>query len=464
MKNSFTISAGNIAVHMVGIGGISMSGLAEILMHKGVKVTGSDLHETDITNRLKSMGAVVFPTHDASNITDQQLVVYSAAIPQDNPELVEAHSRGIPVMERAELLGAVMDHFQHCVAVSGTHGKTTTTSMISQVMLEGGLDPTIHVGGLLDAIGGNTRIGSSSWFVAEACEYKDSFLKFRPSLAVVLNIEADHLDYFRDIDHIRSSFESFLSNVRNPGTIVLNFDDPQTRLLSKSLTRPYISYGLHAADADWTCEDIAFENGCAGFTVYHRKSSWGRIRLSVPGMHNASNALACIAACHAMGIPQTSIIKGLDGYKGTHRRLEDKGMKNGIRIMDDYAHHPTEIQASLQAARALAAGHLICVFQPHTYTRTFELLDDFSRAFALADTVVVTDIYAAREKDTGLINARAMADGINRNTGNAVYISDFGEIVRFLRENAQTGDLVITMGAGDVCRVGEMYLSSSDSP
>lgn len=464
MNNRFSFSSGNISVHMIGIGGISMSGLAEILMHRGVKITGSDLHESEITDRLKRMGAAVFPYHSASNITNQNLVVYSAAIQQDNPELAEARRRGIPVMERAELLGTIMDHFQHAVAVSGTHGKTTTTSMISQVMLEGGLDPTVHVGGLLDAIGGNTRIGSSSWFVAEACEYKDSFLKFRPSLAVVLNIDADHLDYFRDIDHIRSSFETFLSQVRNPGTIVLSIDDPQTRLLSRSLTRSFISYGLKSGDADWTCEDISFDNGCASFTVFYKKSSWGKVKLSVPGIHNVSNALACIAACHALGIPRASIIKGLEGFKGTHRRLENKGMKNGIRVMDDYAHHPTEIQATLQAARALAAGHLICVFQPHTYTRTYELLDDFSCAFALADTVVVTDIYAAREKDTGLINARALADGINRNTGNAVYISAFDDIVRFLSENAQSGDLVITMGAGDVYRVGDMYLSAADLP
>lgn len=464
MDNNFVFEPGNITVHMVGIGGISMSGLAEILMHRGVKVTGSDIRESEITGRLKEMGAEIFLAHDASNVRNQDLVVYSAAISQDNPELAEARRKGIPLMERAELLGAIMDHYRNCVAVSGTHGKTTTTSMISQVMLEAGLDPTVHVGGMLDAIGGNTRIGNSSWFVAEACEYKDSFLKFRPTLAVVLNIDADHLDYFRDIDHIRSSFGAFLANVREQGTIVLNYDDPQTRLLSRSLTRPYVSYGVNSTDADWTCDDISFENGYASFAIFHRKSYWGRIKLLVPGLHNVSNALACVAACHSLGIPQAAIIKGLEGYRGTHRRLEDKGMKNGIRVMDDYAHHPTEIQATLSAARALAKGHLICVFQPHTYTRSYELLDDFSRSFALADTVVVTDIYAAREKDNGLINSRMITEGINRNTGNAVYVSDFSDIVRFLKENARAGDLVLTMGAGDVYRVGEMYLESADSP
>lgn len=464
MNIGFSFESGNITVHMVGIGGISMSGLSEILMHKGISITGSDIHETEITDRLKSMGAVIYPSHDALNITNQDLVVHTAAVSIDNPELVEARRKGIPIIDRAELLGAIMDQFQQSIAVSGTHGKTTTTSMISSIMIEAGLDPTIQVGGLLDRIGGNTRIGNSLWFIAEACEYKDSFLKFKPTLAVVLNIEADHLDYFDGLDDIRSSFESFLSNVKNPGSIVLNIDDPQTRLISKTLTRPFIGYGINSADSDWTCGDMAVENGYASFTVNYKMSPWGGIKLAVPGMHNVSNSLAAIAACHELGVPQTAIIKGLETFKGTHRRLEDKGIIKGVRVMDDYAHHPTEIQASLSAARAMTGGHMICVFQPHTYTRTYELLDDFSRAFGLADTVVVTDIYAAREPDTGLIHSRSLAEGINRNTGNAIYISGFQDISRFLEENAHSGDMVITMGAGDIYKVGLQFLSSPDSP
>lgn len=464
MNIGFPFESGNITVHMVGVGGISMSGLAEILMHKGISITGSDIHETEITDRLKSMGAVIYPIHDSANISNQDLIVHTAAVSADNPELVEARRKGIPIMDRAELLGAIMDQFHESIAVSGTHGKTTTTSMISSIMIEAGFDPTIQVGGLLDRIGGNTRIGNSSLFIAEACEYKDSFLKFKPTLAVILNIEADHLDYFDDLDDIRSSFESFLSNVKNPGDIVLNIDDPQTRLLSKSLTRPFVGYGLTSADSDWTCGDVSFENGCGRFTVNYKMSPWGSIRLVVPGMHNVSNSLAAIAACHVLGVPQTAIAKGLESFKGTHRRLEDKGMHKGIRVIDDYAHHPTEIQASLSAARAITGGHLICVFQPHTYTRTYELLDDFSRAFGLADTVVVTDIYAAREKDTGRIHSRILAERINRNTGNAVYISGFQDIARFLEENAHSGDLVVTMGAGDIYKAGTLYLSSPDSP
>lgn len=448
---------------MVGIGGISMSCLAEILMHKNVNVTGSDLHESEITARLKGMGATIYPYHSASNINNQDLVVYTAAVQADNPELVEARSRGIPIIDRAELLGAIMDQFNESIAVSGTHGKTTTTSMISAITLEAGLDPTIHVGGILDLIGGNTRIGRSSCFIAEACEYKDSFLKFRPFMAVVLNIDADHLDYFRDIDHIRSSFEAFLGNVRNPGIIVLNLDDPQTKTLSKVLTRPVISYGINSPAVDWSAEDITFKEGYASFTAVYQKAPWAKIRLSVPGLHNVSNALAAIAACQSLGISQSAIIRGLEHFKGTHRRLEDKGSLHGVRVMDDYAHHPTEIQASLNAARSLATNRLICVFQPHTYTRTYELLDDFSRAFAQADTVVVSDIYSAdREKDTGLINSRVLTDRINMNTGNAVYISRFEDIVHYLLENAEPGDLVVTMGAGNVYKIGEMYLATKD--
>ncbi|MCX7773060.1 MAG: Mur ligase family protein, partial [Clostridia bacterium] len=294
--------------------------------------------------------------------------------------------------------------------------------------------------------------------------YKDSFLKFRPPPAIVLNIDADHLDYFRDIDHIRSSFESFLGNVRNPGIIVLNVDDPQTKMLSKTLTRPVVTYGLNAEDADWSAENVTFTEGYASFTVTYKKTVWGKVRLSVPGLHNVSNALAAIAASHALGFSQISIVKGLERFKGTHRRLEDKGNAHGVRVMDDYAHHPTEIQATLTAARPLTSGHLICVFQPHTYTRTHELLDDFSRAFAQADTVVVTDIYAAREKDTGLISSRVLTDRINTNTGNAVYISKFEDIVKYLSENASQGDLVLTMGAGNIYKAGEMYLSAKASP
>ena len=460
-KQNIDFKSDGMTVHMVGIGGISMSGLAEILMNKNVKITGSDLQETEITKSLRAMGAVIGIGHSADNISGQDLVVYTAAVEQDNPELTEARKRNIPVIDRSELLGAIMDQFENCIAVSGTHGKTTTTSMIASILLEAGLDPTIHVGGILSLIGGNTRIGSSSYFIAEACEYKNSFLHFRPSLAVVLNIEADHLDFFRDIEEIKSSFEAFIANVRTPGLVVLNLDDPHTKSICKVLTRPVITFGVNSPEADWACEKVTMKDGFADLVIMHKKSVWANIKLSVPGMHNVTDALAAIAACHGLGVPKNAIIKGIESFKGACRRLEHKGKINNITVMDDYAHHPTEIQASLSAARVLTSNRLICVFQPHTYSRTHELLDDFSRAFALADTVIVTDIYAAREKDTGLIHSRTLTERINMNTGNAVYISDFNDIIKYLHENTAPGDLILTMGAGDVYKVADMFLSAT---
>lgn len=458
--NKLYLSDNNMTVHMIGIGGISMSGLAEILMNKNVKITGSDCTESEITKRLSEMGAIISLGHSASNISGQDLVVYTAAISQDNPELMEAKRQGIPTIERSELLGAIMDQYENSIAISGTHGKTTTTSMISSIALEAGLDPTIHVGGFLDIIGGNTRVGESQYFIAEACEYKNSFLHFRPSIAIILNIDADHLDFFKDIDDIRKSFEAFISNVRPSGGVVLNIDDPQVRNLSKVLTRPYATFGITSPNADWSCE-YTFKDGYANLDVYYKKAFWANIKLPVPGMHNISNALAAIATCHSLGIQKNSIVSGLEKFKNPHRRLEDKGMFYGIRVMDDYAHHPTEIQASLNAARILTTNKLFCVFQPHTYTRTYELLDDFSKSFAQADTVIVTDIYAAREKDTGIINSRMLSDRINMITGNSVYISEFDDIIKYLTENASSGDLIITMGAGNINKLSHQLVKET---
>lgn len=459
-NNNFYLSNNDMTVHMVGIGGISMSGLAEILMNKNVKITGSDCTESEITKRLAAMGATIFQAHSASNISGQDLVVYTAAVSQDNPELIEAKKKNIPAIERSVLLGAIMDQYENSIAISGTHGKTTTTSMISSIVLESALDPTIHVGGLLDIIGGNTRVGESQYFIAEACEYKNSFLHFRPSLAIILNIDADHLDFFKDIDDIRNSFEAFIGNVRTPGGVILNIDDPQTRNLSKVLTRPFITFGISSPNADWSCEH-AFKDGCANLDVYYKKAFWASIKLPVPGIHNIYNALAAIATCHSLDIQKGCIVTGLEKFKNPHRRLEDKGNLHGIRVMDDYAHHPTEIQASLNAARILATNKIFCVFQPHTYTRTYELLDDFAKSFAQADTVVITDIFAAREKDTGLINSRILSERINMITGNSVYIPKFDDIITFLNESASSGDLIITMGAGNIYKLGEQLITKS---
>lgn len=454
--NFYTQNEGT-TVHMVGVGGISMSGLAEILMNKSVNITGSDCTESEITKKLIAKGATVFIGHSASNVQGQDLVVYTAAVSKDNPELIEARRQGIPTIERSVLLGNIMDQYEHSVAISGTHGKTTTTSMISSIVLESDLDPTIHVGGLLDIIDGNTRVGQSQYFITEACEYKNSFLHFRPSLAIILNIDADHLDFFKDIDDIRNSFEKFLSNVRPEGGIILNIDDPQTRNLSKLLTRPFITFGITSDDAHWSCEH-KFKDGLSNLDVFYKKTFWASIKLPVPGIHNISNALAAIATCHSLGIQKSTIVTGLEKFKNPHRRLEDKGNIYGIRVMDDYAHHPTEIQASLNAVRVLTTNKIFCVFQPHTYTRTYELLDDFSKSFAQADNVIITDIYAAREKDTGIINSSILSDRINKITGNSVYIPKSEDIITFLKENTSTGDLIITMGAGNIYKLGEDFI------
>ncbi|ABN53825.1 MAG TPA: UDP-N-acetylmuramate--L-alanine ligase [Hungateiclostridium thermocellum] len=446
-------------VHFIGIGGISMSGLAEILLNLGFTVSGSDIRSSNITSKLEKKGIKIYTGHSEENIKDADLVVYTAAVKSDNPELAKAKSLGIPTLDRATLLGEIMKKYPFSVAVSGTHGKTTTTSMISLIMLKSALDPTIHIGGELDAIGGNTRIGSNKYFVAEACEYVESFLKFHPYLAVVLNIEADHLDYFKDIEHIKNAFLKFIRLVPENGYVVACADDQNVLSILKDVHCNIITFGLNSKNAMWTAEDISFnENGFAAFTVLKDNERITNIQLKVPGIHNISNALASIAACYALGCSIENIKKGLESYTGIHRRFELKGIENNIKVVDDYAHHPSEIKATLKAARSGNYPRIWTVFQPHTYTRTKFLLDEFSKAFKDTDKVIITDIYSAREKDTGEIHSRILAEKIRENGQDAIYLPDFEGIVEYLKKNASPGDLIITMGAGDVYKVGEMFL------
>jgi len=446
-------------VHFIGIGGISMSGLAEILLKLGFNVSGSDMRSSNITSKLENKGIKIYTGHSEENIGDADLVVYTAAVKSDNPELMKARDLGIPTLERATLLGEIMKKYPFSIAVSGTHGKTTTTSMISLIMLKSALDPTIHIGGELDAIGGNTRIGGNDYFVAEACEYVESFLKFHPYLAVVLNIEADHLDYFKDIEHIKNSFLKFIHLIPENGYVVACVDDENISSLLKSVHCNIITYGLNSKDATWRAEDISFnENGCASFTVLKNNEKITHIELNVPGVHNISNSLAAIAACHALGCSIEGIKKGLESYIGIHRRFELKGIEDNIKVVDDYAHHPSEIKATLKAARGGNYPRIWTVFQPHTYTRTKLLLDEFSEAFKDADKVIIADIYSAREKDTGEIHSSTLAEKIRANGQDAIYLPDFEGIVEYLKENASSGDLILTMGAGDIYRVGEMFL------
>ncbi len=447
-------------VHFIGIGGSSMSGLAEILLSQGYKVSGSDIKSSNATQKLENKGARVFIGHAAENILNPDLVVYTVAVKDDNPEMVRSRQLNIPVIDRAELLGLIMKRHSFGIAVSGTHGKTTTTSMITTIMLEAGTDPTAHIGGELDCIGGNTRIGQSEYFITEACEYYGSFLKFHPFMAVILNVEVDHVDYFKDLDHIKDTFKQFISLVPTNGYIIACADDENTMSVIENKKCNKITYGLKNPEAIWTAKNIKYnELGCASFDVYREGENAGSVMLSVPGPHNVSNSLAAIAACYTCGCSMESIVTGLMKFGGSHKRFELKGLVDGIKVIDDYAHHPSEVKATLNAAANTTHNKIWCVFQPHTYTRTKAFIDQFSQAFGNADTIIVTDIYAAREKDPGDIHSSMLAEKIREQGGNATYIGDFQDIAQYLDKNAQPGDLILTMGAGDIVRCGEIFLN-----
>lgn len=448
-------------IHFVGIGGISMSGLAEILLDLGYEISGSDIKTSNLTRKIESMGARVYPCHDRENIQNPDLVVYTAAVKENNPEIVRAKELSIPTIERATLLGQIMKKYPFSIAISGTHGKTTTTSMVTMIMMEDECDPTVHIGGELEAIGGNTRIGGDKYFIAEACEYVESFLKFNPYLAVILNIEADHLDYFKNIEHIKDAFLKFASLVPQSGYVIACLDDSNIPEVLDKLTCNKVTYGIASENAMWTAKDIEFnEHGYASFKLVLDGLVLAEINLSVPGIHNVNNALAASAACHTLGCSIESIKSGLNKFTGTHRRFELKGIARSIRVIDDYAHHPSEVKATLKAARNCSYSKIWCVFQPHTYTRTKALLEEFSDAFHDADSVILSDIYAARELDKGEIHSKTLAEKINSKGQEAIYINGFDNIVHYLEKKVSPGDLIITMGAGDIYKVGEMFLEN----
>lgn len=440
-----------------------MSGLAEILKNLGYKVSGSDMKASNMTEKLERDGIRIYIGHSEQNIGNCDLVVYTAAVKENNPELIKARQLGITTIERAVLLGQIMKSYPFSLAISGTHGKTTTTSMVSMIMLESNLDPTIHIGGELDAIGGNTRIGGKKYFVTEACEYVESFLKFYPYLAIVLNIEADHLDYFKDIDHIKQAFQKFMNLVPEDGYIIACADDQNVSSLLSEVSCNIVTYGISNVNANWTARNIEFDNsGCASYDLIKNGEKLAVIQLKVPGIHNVSNSIAAAAACHTFGCDINNITNGLEAFTGTHRRFEIKGIVDSIKVVDDYAHHPSEIKVTLKAAKSANHSKIWCVFQPHTYTRTKLLLDDFSEAFSDADEVIVADIYSARELDTGEIHSSVLSQKISTKSNNAIYKPDFDSIVEYLKENVSPGDMVITMGAGDVYKVGEMFIKEKD--
>ena len=453
----------NQKIHFIGIGGISMSGLAEILVKKGFKVSGSDMKNSKITRHLEQLGVDFHLGHLPSNIKeDLDLVVYTAAVKEDNPELMEARKKNIPTMDRAEFLGQIMRNYPYAIAVSGTHGKTTTTSMLSHILLEAKKDPTISVGGILDAIGGNIRTGHSDYFITEACEYCDSFLKFFPYIGIILNIEEDHLDYFKDIEHIRKSFTSFAKRIPKDGTLVINGDIENIHAILDEVNCRVITFGTDASRVMWTAANISYnEKACGSFDLFYQGKNMGRISLSVPGVHNIYNALAACACAYVLDIPVEDMANGLKKYTGTHQRFEIKGNLKGITIVDDYAHHPTEIKATLAVANRYPHNRLWCVFQPHTYSRTKAFLKEFAEALTAADHIILTDIYAAREKDLGEIHSKDLQREIEKLGKKAYYFSDFESIENFLLQNCIPGDLLITMGAGDVNIIGEDLLGTN---
>ncbi|MDD3368647.1 MAG: UDP-N-acetylmuramate--L-alanine ligase [Lachnospiraceae bacterium] len=455
-----------IHIYFIGIGGISMSGLAELLLSKGFQISGSDSKESELTDLLTGKGATIYYGQREENLSsDIDLVVYTAAIHPDNPERVATEKLHIPSLTRAELLGQIMKNYKLPIAISGTHGKTTTTSMISEILLQDNDDPTLSVGGILKSINGNFRVGHSDYFVTEACEYTNSFLSFCPKISLILNIDADHLDFFKDLDDIRHSFHTFAELLPEDGTLVINGDIPNPDGITKDLTCRIITFGKESS-LDYYTDQITYDELARPTFVLHRKNAesmglpeTSTFTLGVPGEHNVYNALAAIALAELLGVEESTIQKSLLTFHGTDRRFQYKGELNGVTIIDDYAHHPSEIKATLTAARNYPHKSTWCVFQPHTYTRTKALMDDFAEALSLADHVVLADIYAARETDNLGISSQTLQAKIQALEHECYYFPSFEEIQKFLLENCINGDLLITMGAGDVVKIGENLLS-----
>ena len=446
------------SIHFVGIGGIGMSGIAEVLLNLGYAITGSDLSETDITHRLASLGAKVFSGHQASYLGGADVVVTSTAVKADNPEVLEARRRNIPVIPRAEMLAELLK-MKLSIAVSGSHGKTTATSMIATVLASGGLDPTMVIGGKLASIGSNAKIGDGEVIVAEADESDGSFLKLSPSLAVITNVDLEHLDYYRNIDEIREAFLKFANIVPFYGATVLCFDDKNVQIILPRIKRRAITYGL-AGGADYRACNIVYSGRGSRFSVCHREEPLGDVFLNISGLFNIYNAMAAIAVAGELDMTFPAIREGLQRFQGVHRRLELKGEINGITVLDDYGHHPTEIRATLTAVRQAWGGRIIVAFQPHRYTRTKALFEDFLDAFSEADILLVTDIYPAGEEAISGVNASALCEGIRRRGHiDATHIAGFDAMVSHLMEIAGPTDVIITLGAGSVYKIGEAFLA-----
>ncbi|MFI3174614.1 MAG: UDP-N-acetylmuramate--L-alanine ligase [Bacillota bacterium] len=448
-------------IYFIGIGGISMSALAEMLASRNIKVSGSDMKASKITDELQNQGITIYIGQKAENINDDVThVVYTAAIAPNNPELKYATEKKIPLVQRGTLLGEIMTEHPHSVGVAGTHGKTTTTSMVSEILLSANLDPTITVGGILPTIGSNLRIGKSSYFVAEACEYCNSFLSLSPTVGIILNVEEDHLDFFSSLEEIYESFHEYAQKIPDHGLLILNAEIENMEEITKNLTTSIETFSVEeGTSADWVAKNITYhDEGSTTFDVYYHDEFQETIHLNIPGNYNITNALASIATAHFFEIESAHWKSGLLRFMGTQRRFQRKGEKNGVAVIDDYAHHPTEIVATLEAVAMMKHKKTWCIFQPHTYTRTKFLLQEFATSFASVDEVILTDIFAAREVDDGSISSEMLAEKITEAGSVVHHISKFSDIVSFLEKNCSAGDLVLTLGAGDVYLIGEQFL------
>lgn len=440
-------------IHFVGIGGSGMCPIAEILHHKGFQLTGSDTNESDTLTRIRSYGIPVSMGHKAENVGDAELVVYTAAVKADNPELVAARAKEIPVVERSVMLGMVTRRYPNPVAVSGTHGKTTTTALITQILINSGTDPTAVIGGRLPFIGGNGRVGKSDTIVCEACEYVDTFLQLYPAISVILNVDGDHLDYFGTVDNIIKSFHQFAQQTSK--LLVVNGDDANSMKAVSGITNAeIITFGLKSTD-DYYAENIAdTKEAKERFTVMKRGGKLADVILSIPGKHNIYNALAAFAVADQMGVDAESIAESLHQFTGVHRRFEILGKFNGITVADDFAHHPTELTATLTAANHMGFQRVWALFQPHTFSRTSMLLDDFAKALTIPDQVVISEILAVREVNTYHIYAKDLADKVP----GSIWFKTFEEITDYVTANAREGDLILTLGGGDIYKCANMIV------
>ena len=450
-------------IHLIGIGGISMSAIAETLKNWDFLVTGSDLNQSNITDNLNKHGIKTTIGHDLESAKNADLIVYSAAISDQDPEIVIAKENNVPLVGRGEFVGCLTKLYKEPICVSGTHGKTTTTSMLSYCFVNGQKDPSIEVGALLDLIDGNYRVGNSEYFILESCEYKGNFLKFFPHTEIILNIDNDHLDYYKTFNNVIKTFNDFAALLPEDGLLVTNADDENCFALRDFTKAKFISYGIENKAADFIAQNISYDkNGFAKFDVYKNGEYFTSIELSVAGKHNILNALACICVSDYYGISKEIIAESLQQFRGAERRLEFKGtLNNTINIFDDYAHHPTEIKATANAIKNKTYNESWVIFQPHTYSRTKLLLDDFADAVSNFDNIILLDIYAAREQNTYNISSEDLAKVIEAKGKTVKYIPDFDNVVSFIKENVKDNDIIITLGAGTVTKLGPMILENN---